>query len=162
MLDVARDCLQGLFVSTLFLAMNFALADPKPVTELSLIYQKSADKQTSDGGHMLARCRYLGSGNGAATGALAGRIAWDLYEDQSRDDVHPTQFRGFIERDGKRHLFQIIGIYTPEAGEPIRRWKFTGTIVFDDRALFPALHAPVTGYVEAGVWRGHYTVLLDD
>lgn len=162
MLNAARDCFRGLFVATLFVTMNSALADPKAVAELSVTFQRSLDKQMSDGGHLLARCRYLGSGNGAATGVLAGRVGWDLYEDQSREDLHPTQFRGFIERDGKRHSFQIVGVFTPEAGKPIRRWKFTGTIVFDDRALFPALHAPVTGYVETGVWRHHYTVWVDD
>ncbi|MGH8248438.1 MAG: hypothetical protein ACREUU_18620 [Gammaproteobacteria bacterium] len=137
---------------------NSALAAPKAVAELTLSYQESADQQMSDGGRLFARCKHLGSGDGTATGALAGRIGWDLYEDQSRGDLHPTQFRGYIERDGERHPFQIIGVFTPEAGKPIRRWKLTGTIVFDDGTLFPTQHAPVTGYVETGVWRHHYTV----
>ncbi|MGH8529512.1 MAG: hypothetical protein ACRETN_06655 [Nevskiales bacterium] len=157
----AYDFFRGFLVVALMLLAHSALAAPKAVAELTLNYQKSADRQMSDGGHLFARCQYLGSGDGTATGAIAGRVGWDLHEDQSRDDLHPTQFRGFIERDGKRHPFQIIGVFTPEPGQPIRRWKLTGTIVFDDNALFTGQHAPVTGYVETGSWKHRYTVLVD-
>ncbi len=149
---------RGLVAAALVLITGAALAAPKAVAELTLTYQESAKKQMPDGGHLFAHCELLGSGDGAATGALQGRVGWDLYEDHSRDDLHPTQFRGYIERQGKRHPFQIIGVFTPEAGEPVARWNFTGTVVFDDAALFPARHAPVSGYVETGVWRHHYTV----
>ncbi len=147
-----------LVAAALLLVVGAAQAALAPVAELTLNYHESAEKQMPDGGYLFARCELLGSGDGAATGVLQGRVGWDLYEDQRSDDLHPTQFRGYIERQGKRHPFQIIGVFTPEAGKPIRRWYLTGTIVFDDAALFPARHAPVTGYVETGVWRHHYTV----
>ncbi len=158
----AHDVFCGFVGAALLLTADAALSAPAAVAELTLNYQKSAERQMSDGGHLLARCRYLGSGDGAATGAVQGRIGWDLFEDQTRDDLHPTQFRGYLERGGMRHPFQIIGVFTPEAGKPVRRWTFTGTIVFDDAALYPARHATVSGYVEAGVWRHHYTVWTGD
>ncbi len=159
MKPAARSAFQWVLITALWLLWGSAMAEPKAVAQLTLNYQKSMDKQMPDGGRLFARCQHLGSGDGAASGALAGRLVWDLYEDQSRDDLHPTQFRGFIERDGRRHPFQIIGVFTPEAGKP--RWKFSGTLVFDDDKLLPAQHAPVAGYVETGVWRHHYTVWLD-
>ena len=158
----ARDFfVRGLALASL-LAADVALAAPRPVAEMTLTYHSSTKKQMPDGGHLLARCEHIGSGDGTATGILAGHVGWDLYEDQSGDDLHPTQFRGYVEREGKRHPFQIIGVFTPESGTPIRRWKLTGTIVFDDATLIPARHAAVTGYVETGVWRHHYTVWVDD
>ncbi len=162
MKQALKACIAALFMVALPLTVAVqANAAPRAVAELELNYQKSAEKWMSDGGHLLARCRYLGSGDGSAKGAIAGRAGWDLYEDQSAQDLHPTQFRGFIERDGKRHPFQIIGVFTPEAGEPTRRWKFTGTIVFDDGALLSSRHAPLSGYVETGVWRHRYTIWAD-
>lgn len=161
MKPAARNAFRGILAAAFLLTAGAALAEARAIAQLTLNYQKSADKQMSDGGRLFARCQHLGSGDGAATGALAGRVGWDLYEDQSRDDLHPTQFRGYIERDGKRHPFQIIGVFTPEAGRPIRRWKLTGTIVFDDDILFSTQHAAVTGYVETGVWRHYYTVWVD-
>ncbi len=161
MKPAARNVFQGILAFAFLLAAGAAVAAPKAVAELTLNYQKSANKQMSDGGRLFARCQHLGSGDGAATGALAGRIGWDLYEDQSRDDLHPTQFRGFIERDGQRHPFQIIGVFTPDGLEKTRHWYLSGTIVFDDERLFGARHAAVTGNVQTGVWKHHYTVWLD-
>lgn len=145
----------------MLLMANPAAAAPRAAAELTMQYHKSADRQTTDGGCLFAKCEYLGSGDGAGTGKLAGRISWDLFEDQSRDDLHPTQFRGFIERDGERHSFHIIGVFTPDGLGKALRWYLSGTIVFDDERLLGARHAAVTGDVQIGVWKHRYTVWLD-
>jgi len=162
MKTAARDVVRGLFAAVCTLLFTgTATAALRPVGELTLQYQKSAERRTTDGGHLLAHCKYLGSGDGTGTGALAGQIAWDLYEDQSRDDMHPTQFRGFVERDGNRHPFHVIGIFIPDPAQPVERWQFAGTIVFDDAHPLGVRAAAITGSVQAGVWKHHYTIWLD-
>jgi len=126
---------------------------------LVLQYQPSDGKWISDGTALFGV--YLGSGRGVASDSLAGSVAWDLYEDQSRDDTHPSLFRGFIERDGKRHAFEIIGVLTPDGLEKTRHWFLSGTIVLQDRELLGVRAAPVTGSVAAGVWEHRYTVWVD-
>src|SRR5690242_1094482 len=68
---------------------------------------------------------YLASGDGEGSGALAGRIVWDIYEDQSLRERHQTFFHGYLEREGRRYRFEIVGIYTPESTDR-RKWKFAG------------------------------------
>jgi len=43
------------------------------------------------------------------------KVAWDLYEETSAEERHPAFLRGFLERDGQRYPFEIIGLYTPES-----------------------------------------------
>ncbi len=153
-----RNLAPGL-VLTVLLLPTLSLAAPQSVAVLTLEYQQSERKSINDGKALFGI--YLGTGTGVANGALKGTVAWDLYEDQSRADMHPTLFRGFIERDGKRHPFQIIGVLTPDGLKKTRHWFLSGTIVFEDSKLLGVRHAPVTGSVETGVWKHRYTVWVD-
>ena len=103
---------------------------------------------------------YLASGEGAVSGGLAGRIVWDLYEDQSREDRHPAWFLGYLEREGRRFPFVIVGIYTPDSADRLR-WRISGTITFDDAKLLGAPHAPITGLFEANSMSARYAVWID-
>lgn len=148
------------------LPINLSAADAvSPLTavaELTLNHRPDQSKVIPDGEPVFGN--YLGSGDGAATGVLSGRIGWDLYEDQTRTNAHPTLFRGLIEKDGKSHPFEIVGVFTPEPAhgpEELQRWSLSGAIVFETDALTGARHAPITG---EGVrraqdgWRHRYTV----
>lgn len=162
MKPAAHDIGRGLLAATLILLLaGPATAAPRGVAELTLQYRESAGRQVAEDGLLFAKVEYLGSGDGSGSGKLAGRVGWDLYEDQSNDDMHPTQFRGFIERDGVRHPFTLIGVFTPDGLEKTRHWYLSGAIVFDDERLLGARHAAVTGNVQAGVWKHRYTVWLD-
>jgi hypothetical protein len=134
-----------------------AVAAPQATLELTLQGQPSQPKWMPEGAPLFGN--YLASGDGRVTGALTGRIGWDLYEDQSREDRHPAWFRGFFERDGRRYPFEIIGIYTPD-GANRRRWRISGAITFDDSHLVGTPHAPITGTFEAATNSAHYTVWL--
>ena len=157
-LAALRNLMPPLVLAVL-LAPAPSLAAPRSAAVLTLEYRQSDGKWIADDKVLFGS--YLGSGRGAASGVLEGTVAWDLYEDQSRDDMHPSLFRGFIERDGKRHPFQIIGVLTPDGLEKTRHWFLSGTIVFEDSKLLGVRHAPVTGSVEAGVWKHRYTVWVD-
>ncbi len=162
-----RHAAPGLIVAAL-LAAATSFAAPQPAATLELQYQQSDQKVLTDGNALFGH--YLGTGTGVATGALQGTVQWDLYEDQSLDDLHPAHFRGFVERAGKRYPFQILGVYTPDgtetvvtpAGhETIRYWSLSGTIVFEDDALLGVRHAPVTGSVDTSVGTVRHTVWMD-
>lgn len=159
MIVTALRKLMAPLVLAVLLPPALSLAAPRSAAVLTLEYRESDGKWTGNDKALFGM--YLGSGRGAASDALEGTIAWDLYEDQSRDDMHPTLFRGFIERDGKRHPFQIIGVFTPDGLAKSRHWFLSGTIVFDDNTLLGVRHAPVTGSVETGVWKHRYTVWVD-
>jgi len=137
----------------------------QPAAELTLQYQQSDSTWVDDGEALFGH--YVGSGRGIATGALQGTVRWDLYEDQSRNDLHPALFRGFVERAGRRHQFQIIGVYTPEGSEKLvtpaghetfRRWTLSGTVILEDSLWLGARHAPVTGSVDISLGTARHTV----
>jgi len=146
----------ALVVAGSFITTADALASPRPIAELKL--QASQSKRTSDKPPLFGD--YLASGDGSGSGALSGRIQWDLYEDQSRDDRHPAWFRGVFERDGHRYPFEIIGVYTPDPKNS-GRWRISGAITFDDIKLLGTLHAPITGTFEANTSSARYTVWVD-
>jgi hypothetical protein len=104
--------------------------------------------------------QYIGSGDGSGSGQLAGAVHWDLYEDQTLPDQHPAFFRGVVERNGQQQPFKMIGIYTPESADK-QRWRFSGTIVFDDDRVLETLHAPIVGSFDANTHTAHYTILTD-
>jgi hypothetical protein len=159
-LPVLRQLVPQLVMATLLLP-GLSIAAPQPAATLMLQHRPSDGKWISDGNALFGA--YLGSGGGVATDALAGAITWDLYEDQSRDHTHPTLFRGFIERDGKRHAFEIIGVFTPDGLATPRRWFLSGTIVLEDDKLLGVRAAPVTGSgsAETGVWKHSFTIWVD-
>jgi hypothetical protein len=103
---------------------------------------------------------YLGSGDGEAFGKINGRVYWDLYEDQSREDRHPTYFRGQIERDGRHYPFEIIGIYSPASADK-KRWRFSGAITFADKAVLGTEQQPIVGRWEASTRTSHFMVWPD-
>ena len=155
-----RGAASWLSVVYCLLISGAAFANPQLVAQLALEYQQSQQKWVPEEQPLFGK--YLGSGDGSASGTLAGRFVWDLYEDQSRDDRHPMLMRGFIERDGRRYPFQILGVFTREAPDNPRRWLHSGTIVFDDSQLLGTVHAPVTGTaVQTDTWRHQYTVWVD-
>ncbi len=132
------------------------------IAELTLRHQPNMSSRVAVGEPVFGS--YLGSGDGEAAGALSGRIGWDLYEDQTRPDTHPTLFRGVIESGGKTQGFEIIGVFTEvttQGSEELQRWAFSGAIFFESTALIGRRHAAVTGegvYRAPGVWRHRYTV----
>jgi len=135
-----------------------ALAAPQQAAQLSLHGLPGHAKWLPDAPPLFGS--YLASGEGEASGELSGRFVWDLYEDQSREDRHPAWFRGYLERDGKRYPFEIVGIYTPDSADR-RHWRITGTITFDDGQLLGVPHAPIMGAYEANSRSALYTVWID-
>lgn len=136
-----------------------------PVLALEFVYQQSERRWFRDRPAFFET--YLGTGNGQATGRLEGWVGWDLYEDQKRDDFHPAHFHGFIEQDGQRHEFQIIGIYTPISDDSAvtpdgkthpKLWALSGAIVFEDTTVLGARHLPVTGVANLETWTASYEV----
>src|SRR5579872_3392832 len=79
-----------------------AVAAPK-ATEISLAYHASQAKWNPEAPLF---GQYIGSGDGSGSGALAGTVHWDLYEDQTLPDQHPAFFRGVVERNGQQHPFK--------------------------------------------------------
>ena len=146
-------------------------AAPSAAATFTLEYQQSERKWNRDGEGAFGK--YLGTGTGTGTGALQGRIGWDLYEDQSRDDLHPAHFHGFVERDGKRHPFQVIGVFTPVELDKSKtwgsdlgashasHWTLSGTIVFEDESVLGARQGTVAGAVDLTEMKGKYTVWVD-
>jgi hypothetical protein len=135
-----------------------AIATPRSIAEIKLKRQEAQSKLTPERSPLFGE--FLASGDGRGSGALAGRIKWDLYEDQSHDNRHPAWFRGTLERDGRQYPFEIVGVYTPDPSDPAR-WHLSGAIAFDDSRLLGALHAPITGTFEASTDSARYTVWLD-
>jgi hypothetical protein len=148
---------QAIVVACGLLTANAAAA-PRPVAEIALQGKPDLPKWFSDSKPLFGD--YVASGDGSASGALAGRFGGDLYEDGSRDDRHPAFFRGFIERDGHRILLEIIGVYTPLSADR-QRWQLSGAITFDDDHLLGTSFATITGTFEAKTDRAHYTVWVD-
>lgn len=136
-----------------------ALAGPQPIAELTLQRQASQPKWFPDQQPLFGD--YLASGDGSASGVLAGKIAWDLYEETSAAERHPAFFRGFLERDGRRYPFEIIGLYTPESPDR-RQWRITGAITFDDGRMLGMKQASLTGTFQAGANTAHYTIWGQD
>ena len=145
-----------------------AVAQTEAVLKLTLQYQQSDHKVINEGTPLFGH--YLGTGDGVATGTLQGTVDWDLYEDQSRDDLHPAHFRGFIAHQGTPYAFQLIGVYTPEGQEQVtmpdgrehsRHWALSGTIVFEDPALLGMRQALVTGSTDLSVMQLRVTVWGD-
>jgi hypothetical protein len=133
-----------------------AVAAPK-ATEISLAYHASQAKWNPEAPLF---GQYIGSGDGSGSGALAGTVHWDLYEDQTLPDQHPAFFRGVVERNGQQHSFKMIGIYTPVSADK-KHWRLSGTIVFDDDQVLKARHAPIVGSFDGTTGTAHYTVLTD-
>jgi hypothetical protein len=157
-LSLAHQAVRAVVVAGGFMITADAVAAPRSVAEFTLQRQESQPKWIPEGKPLFGD--YLGSGDGSGSGALVGRIDWDLYEDQSRDDRHPAWFRGFLERNGHRFPFEIIGVYTPDSADR-RRWRLSGAISFDDSHLLGTLHAPITGTFEGSTKRAHYTIWAD-
>jgi len=147
-----------LVVASSLTIATHALASPRPIAELRLKPQESQSKLTPERPPLFGE--FLASGDGRGSGALAGRIKWDLYEDQSKDARHPAWFRGTLERNGRQYPFEIMGIYTPDPSVPAR-WRISGAIAFDDTRLLGTLHAPITGTFDANASSARYTVWVD-
>jgi hypothetical protein len=135
-----------------------ALAAPQQIAELSLHGLASHPKWIPEEQPLFGK--YLASGDGEASGALVGHVFWDLYEDQLREDRHPAFFRGFVERDGRRYPFEIIGIYTPDSADR-QRWRISGVITFADKTVLGTAHEPFTGTREASTRASHFTIWAD-
>jgi hypothetical protein len=135
-----------------------AVASPRPVAELKLKPQESQSKLTPERPPLFGE--FLASGDGSGSGTLAGRIKWDLYEDQSREARHPAWFRGILEHNGHQYPFEIIGVYTQDPSDPAR-WQISGVIAFDDTRLLGTLNAPITGAYQANTNSARYTVWVD-
>jgi hypothetical protein len=153
-----RHAARALVVAGSFVIAAGAVASPRPVAELKLQPQESQPKLSPEKPPLFGD--FLASGGGRGSGALAGRLKWDLYEDQSRDARHPAWFRGTLERDGPRYPFEIIGVYTPDPAHP-GRWRISGAIAFDDTRLLGTLHAPITGTFDGSANSARYTVWVD-
>jgi hypothetical protein len=92
-LSLAHQAVRAVVVAGGFMITADAVGAPRSVAEFTLQRQESQPKWIPEGKPLFGD--YLGSGDGSGSGALVGRIDWDLYEDQSRDDRHPAWFRGF-------------------------------------------------------------------
>jgi hypothetical protein len=132
-----------------------AIAAPQPIAGLTLHPQPSQSKWFPDQQPLFGD--YLASGDGSGSGLLVGKMAWDLYEETSSEDHHPAYFRGFLERDGKRYPFEIIGLYTPESPDR-RQWRITGAITFTDSHMLGMRQASLTGAFDAGARMAHFTI----
>jgi hypothetical protein len=154
----ARHAALAVVVAANFIMAAGAVASPRPIAELKLQPQESQPKLIPERPPLFGD--FLASGDGRGSGALAGRIKWDLYEDQSRDARHPAWFRGTLERQGHQYPFEIIGVYTPDPSAP-GRWQISGAIAFDDSRLLGTLHAPITGTFDGSTNSARYTVWVD-
>jgi hypothetical protein len=154
----ARLSASALAVVGNFIIAAGSLAAPQQIAELSLQGLASHPKWIPEEQPLFGS--YIGSGDGEASGALGGHVFWDLYEEQSRDDRHPTFFRGFVERDGRRYPFEIIGIYTPESADS-QLWRISGVINFADRLVLGTAHETLTGTWDASTRMSHFTIWTD-
>src|SRR5882672_8504844 len=144
-LSLTHHIVRVLVIASGCLITAGAVAAPRAVAELTLQRQETQAKWISEGQPLFGD--YLASGDGNGSGALAGRIGWDLYE-EPRETRHLSWFHGFVERDGKKFPFEIIGVYTPLTVDR-RRWQLSGAIAFDDAHLLGTSYATVTGTFEA-------------
>jgi hypothetical protein len=135
-----------------------AMAAHQDVAELSLRGLPSHPKWLPDEPPLFGS--YLSSGEGEASGAVTGHVVWDLYEDQSLEDRHPTFFRGFLEHDGHRYPFEIIGIYAPASSDK-KRWHISGAIAFSDKLVLGKEQQLIAGEWEAATRTSHFTVWAD-
>lgn len=133
-----------------------AAAATEPIAELTLHGQPSQAKWVPNKSPLFGE--YLASGDGSASGALIGKLAWDLYEDTPSVDRHPAYVRGFVERDGQRYPFEIIGLYTAEAAQ---QWRITGAITFADTRVLGMKQASLTGSFDPGTRTAHYMIWAD-
>jgi hypothetical protein len=131
-------------VGTFFMSAT-AAASPKQVAEFSLHARASQPKWVPEEHPLFGD--YLASGEGEGSGPLIGHFLWDLYEDQSRDDRHPAFFRGFVEREGRRHSFEIIGVYVPVSADR-RRWQLSGAITFADALVLGTIAAQLPAHLK--------------
>jgi hypothetical protein len=152
-----RHAALAVIVAGNFIMTTGAVATPRPLAELKLQRQEAQPKLIPEQPPLFGE--YLGSGDGRGSGALAGRIKWDLYETHT-PTRHPAWFRGTLERDGRQYPFEIIGVYTPDPSDSAR-WRISGVIAFDDTRLLGRLHAPLTGTFEANTNSARYTVWVD-
>jgi len=136
-----------------------AMGEPQRIAELALHAQPSQSKWLPDQKPLFGD--YLASGDGNASGALVGKIAWDLYEEMSNADHHPAHMLGFLEREGKRYPFEIIGLYTPESADR-RQWRITGAITFADSQVLGMKQASLIGTFEAATSSAKYTIWAND
>src|SRR6202023_124001 len=83
-LSLAHQAVRAVVVAGSFMITAGAVGAPRSVAEFTLQRQESQPKWIPEGKPLFGD--YLGSGDGSGSGALVGRIDWDLYEDQSRDD----------------------------------------------------------------------------
>jgi hypothetical protein len=155
---LAHRALRALIVAAGVVTASGALAAPQQLAEMSLQGLASHPKWLPRERPLFGS--YLASGEGEASGALVGHVFWDLYEDQSRHDRHPSFFRGFVERDGHRYPFEIIGIYTPESADS-QLWRISGVINFADRLVLGTAHETLTGTWDASTRMSHFTIWTD-
>jgi hypothetical protein len=148
----------ALAVAGSFIIATGALASPQSIAELKFKAQESQSNRISDKPPLFGD--YLASGDGSGSGALSGRIKWDLYEDHSRNARHPAWFRGILERDGHSYPFEIIGVSILDPKNSAR-WQISGAITFEDIKLLGTSHAPITGTFEASTSSARYTVWVD-
>ena len=122
-------------------------AEPRS-TEFLLEYQKTLSQIMPQ--FAKARGKYLGSGSGTVAGAINGKVAWDLYEDQDAPQLHRTQFVGRITAaDGSSIDFETVGYFVPRSGTPIF-WNLTSAVYFFSAqgTAFQSLQGAL------GVWEG--------
>ena len=130
----------ALFISSalLFSGMNAqAQSSLSQLGEMNLQYQQSKTKNVPN--YAKPTGKYLGSGTGVMAGHVKAKVRWDLYEDQSRDDLHKAQFVGFLETaDGDKIPFESIGYFKPRKGGKF--WDLTSSVHFDcDNPKYPEL-----------------------
>src|SRR5258708_5681268 len=140
-----QQALRAIAVASSLMIAASAAAAPKPVAEMMIKAQPSLPKWFPDGKPLFGD--YVASGDGSGSGALAGHVVWDLYE-EARKTRHLSWFHGFVERDGRRYPFEITGVYTPTTADR-RRWQLSGAIAFDDDHLLGTSYATITGTFEA-------------
>jgi hypothetical protein len=132
-----------------------AVAAPQQVAELALHAIPSHAKWIPKEKPLLGA--YIASGDGEASGAVSGHLVWDLYEDQTREDRHPTFFRGILERGGRRYPFEIVGLYSPASADK-KRWRISGAITFADNTVLGTEQQPMIGTFEVSSLTARFTI----
>jgi len=142
----------GLFVGAgaagLLAATATAQAAEPRSAEVLLQYEKGQPRHMPQ--FAKARGKYLGSGTGTVDGAINGKVAWDLYEDQDAPQLHRTQFVGRITAaDGSSIYFETAGYFVPRRGA-LDFWDLTSAVY-----LFSAQGPTLQSLQGAlGVWEG--------
>lgn len=132
-------------------------AQPELLGEITLQYEQNKQRAVPDAADPGGQ--YLGSGSGELSGRYAASVHWDLYEDQSRDDLHRATFIGYLETDdGHRIPFQSNGYFKPRPGGGY--WDLTASVNFDcDDPDYPNLADQRLfweGAVKTGEWSHRY------